>query len=134
MILHQNSHARVVLDLTREWDRVTGDSIPFAQTMLVVDGDFAARQSVLVGKFLEEIRRNIDWINAHHDLAAGLIRKYKIIPDSAVAAASISRCNLRFADAGEMRKEVQGFYAILFRLNKDALGGSIPDEKFFFEK
>ncbi len=132
LILKKNKSIRSILDLTDEWNRITGDSIPFAQTMVVVSDSFSLKYPGLVANFLSDFSKNIDWINQHPDSAALLLVQHQILPDSAVAAASIPRCNIHYVFAADKRKQVMKFFDILYNLNKDVLGGKLPDEKFFY--
>ncbi len=134
LILKSNNNVRSILDITREWNSITGDSVPFAQTMVVVSDSFSVKYPVLVRSFLSDLSANINWINRHADSAAYLLVKHKILPDSAVAASSIPRCNIRYSFAWDKRKQVMNFFNILFDLNKDVLGGKLPDEKFFYKE
>jgi len=131
LILKQNDKARVILDLAKEWDKVTGDSIPFAQTMIVVKRSLAEDHPDVVKNFIQEFNNNIDWIKSHQAEAGGLMVKHQMLPDSAAAVASIPRCNLGYSKEPELKKQVLSFYRVLFDLNKDVLGGKIPDENFF---
>ena len=131
LILKQNGKARVILDLAKEWDKVTGDSIPFAQTMVVVKRSLAEDHPDVVTNFIKEFNNNIDWIKSHPNEAGGLMVHHKLLPDSAAAVASIPRCNLGYSNGPELKKQVLSFYRILFDLNKDVLGGKVPDENFF---
>jgi len=121
-------------DLTHEWNKVTGDSIPFAQTMLMVNNDFALNNPEMVKNFLQEFSENINWINTFPGLAARLIVAHKILPDSAAAAICIPRCNIKYVFAADAEKKIMSFFDILFQLNKDVLGGKLPDENFFYKE
>ncbi|HLF33587.1 MAG TPA: PhnD/SsuA/transferrin family substrate-binding protein [Cyclobacteriaceae bacterium] len=134
LIINQNPRLGVMLDLTREWCQVTGDSIPFAQTVMMVGNTFSRNNSRIVDQFLEDFRKNIEWINMNPAGAAALIVKHRIIPDSIAAKACIPRCNLRYKFAADEKKGVMDFYKVLFNLNMDAVGGRIPDENFFYTK
>ncbi len=134
MIINQNPNLKVLLDLAREWKLVTGDSIPFAQTVLMVGNSFSKNNPLLVKEFLENYKQNIEWINLNPAAAASLIVKHKVIPDSLAAEACIPRSNLRYVSASDEMEGIMAFYRVIFNLNKDAVGGKLPDEDFFYTK
>ena len=134
MIIKQNPKVKSLIDLTREWDRATLDSIPFAQTFIVVNRTFAGKYPEKVKQFLIDYENNINWINEHPAEAAGLIVRNGILPDSMVAYSCIPRCNMKYVLAGSVRNQVMNYFNLFFLLNKDIIGGKMPDENFFYNE
>ncbi len=134
MIMSKNPRVKPLIDFNREWIRLYGDSIPFAQTALLVNKEFAEKNPSLVSWYLGKLRESIDWVNSVPDSAAKLIIKYNILPDTGVAAAAIPGCNLRYSDAWDERKGIGEYFKVFYTFNPLILGGSMPDEKFYYKK
>jgi NitT/TauT family transport system substrate-binding protein len=134
MIISQNPRVKRLIDMTVEWNAATHDSIPFAQTFVVVNRTFAGKNQAMVRQFLTDYGNNINWINENPDLAAGMLVRNKILPDSSVAYAAIPGCNMKFVLAAKVKKQVKDYFDIFFRLNPDIIGGKVPDENFFYNE
>jgi hypothetical protein len=50
-----------------------------------------------------------------------------------VAYESLRRIHIRFAYAREERTKIDRYWQILFTFNPDAVGGRLPDERFYAE-
>ncbi len=133
-VLSKNQDTKVALDLQKEWTRLNGAEVPFAQTCLVVKADFASQNPEVMTKFLEEYANSIDWVNKNPAEAGELIKKQDIGIPADVAAAAIPRCNLRYMSAIEAKPSVEKFLQILLDFSPDSIGGKLPDAKFYYQK
>lgn len=133
-VLSKNQNAKIALDLQKEWTRINGADVPFAQTCLVVKADFASKNPEVVAKFLQEYANSIDWVNKNPAAAGDLIKKQDIGIPADVAASAIPRCNLRFMSAIDAKPSVEKFLQILLDYSPDSIGGKLPDAKFYYQK
>jgi NitT/TauT family transport system substrate-binding protein len=134
LVQQKNPKIMPLLDLNLEWEKQFGDSIPFTQTALLVKKEFAVKHPELVDEYLKTLKESIDWVNSHPAEAAALIKKYDILPDSALAAVSIPRCNLKFAYASEEKEGIQEYLKVFYTFNPLIIGGKLPDEEFYYKK
>jgi len=134
LVQQKNPNVKPLIDLNIEWEKQFGDSIPFAQTALLVKKEFLISHPELVEEYLEKLKESIDWVNQYPDSAAGLIKKYDILPDSALALMSIPRCNMRYADTFNEKDGIQEYLKVFYTFNPLIIGEKLPDEEFYYKK
>ena len=59
------------------------------------------------------------------------IEKYDIVP-AAVAQKALPYCNITFIEGQDMKTQLGGYLNTLFEQNADAVGGTLPDEGFYY--
>ncbi len=134
LVQQNNPLVRPLIDLNMEWEKQFGDSIPFAQTSLLVKKEFLHKYPQFVEEYLAKIEESIIWVNKYPNEAAALIRKYGILPDSGLAVLSIPRCNIKFASATQEKYGIQEYLKVFYTFNPLIIGGKLPDEEFYYEK
>lgn len=133
-VLSKNKNAKLALDFQKEWTRLNGTDIPFAQTCLVVKKDFADQHPDIMARFLEEYAASIDWVNKNTTEAGALIVKHDIGIPADVAADAIPRCNLRYMSAADAQPAVEKYLQVLLDFSPNSIGGKMPDDKFYYQK
>lgn len=133
-VLSKNKNVQLALDMQKEWTRLNGDDVPFAQTCLVVKADFASNHPDIMDRFLKEYADSIDWVNNNTTEAGELIVKHDIGIPADVAADAIPRCNLRYMNAVDAQPAVEKYLQVLFDFSPNSIGGKIPDAKFYYQK
>ncbi|MPL99469.1 hypothetical protein SDC9_45687 [bioreactor metagenome] len=120
-----------VLNLTEEWDN-TADSSSLIMGCVVVRSKFAEENPQAVSDFLTEYAASIQYVKDNPEDAAVLVARYGITPSEAIAKAAIPDCNLICVSGKDMRDAIQGYYEVLFSVDPASIGGSIPDDSFYF--
>lgn len=120
-----------VLNLTEEWDEIT-DSSALIMGCVVVRREFAEENPQAVSDFLTEYASSIEYVKDNAEEAAVLVARYEITPSEAIAKAAIPDCNLICISGKDMRDAIQGYYEVLFSTDPASIGGSIPDDSFYF--
>ncbi len=133
MVISKNPKVHELFDLDKEWNKATHDSIPFAQTALIVNKKFAESNPGKVKAFLNYYKEACHWINAHPARGSKLIVESQILPDTLVARKSIPGCNIRFAAAWPLRERINDYFNVFYTFNPDMLGGKLPDEGFYYQ-
>jgi len=121
---------RIALDLTKSWDELNNGS-QFITAGLIVRTEFAKENPDVIAKFLEEYAASTTFINENPADGAVLVEKYGIVK-AAVAEKAIPYCNIVCITGEEMRPMVQGYLEVLFQQNPKSIGGSVPDDAFFY--
>ena len=134
MVLSKNKDVKILMDLQDEWKKAAGGNVPFAQSCIVVRGEFAKNHPEVVAKFLEEYKKSTDWVNNNASEAGKLVEKHDIGMKAKIAELAIPRCNLKYEDAQNSKEAVNGFLKVLFDFSPKDLGGKLPDENFYFKK
>lgn len=120
-----------VLDLTEEWNKVTDDSV-LTMTTVVARTEFIEKYPNAVKKFLEEYAASINYVNNNVDDAAKLVVQYGIVGAEPIAKLAIPDCNLVFVEGEAMLRQIDGYYKVLFQADPTAVGGAVPDSKFYY--
>lgn len=130
--LQVRSSARVALDLNKAWSALGTDST-LTMGCLVVRTEFAKAHPELVKTFLKDYSSSIDYVKNNASDASAMVAKYGITPSAAIAAKAIPDCNLVcITGADDMRSAIQSYYQVLYAANPASIGGSIPDDSFYF--
>lgn len=54
------------------------------------------------------------------------------MPSAAVAEKALPNCNITFIAGTEMKTALGGFLKILFDQNPQSIGGTLPDDAFYY--
>ena len=131
--LSQNDNIRVALDVTEEWNKAVNGESELTMGCVIVRKDFAEEQKEALDAFLDEYKASVDAVVADPAAAAVLSEKYDIIK-AAVAEKAIPECNIVFIEGDEMERIAGGCLQVLFDANPKSVGGSLPDEAFYYKR
>ena len=132
--------AKVSLDLTAEFEKAAalkGDKdAVLSMGCVIVSKDFAEKNKKALDIFLDEYEASIGYMSdgANLDDAAALCETYGIIPKAAVAKKAIPNCSLTFVAGDRMKTVIAPFYEILYNYNASSVGGTLPDDGFYYKK
>jgi len=129
-VTNQDESITIALDLTEEWSAISPDSA-MAASSIIVRTAFLEENREAVLTFIEEFARSVQFVNANVEEAAELMERFDIVP-AAVARRAIPMSNLVQIGGAEMIPLIDGFLAVLYEANPQSVGGSMPDEAFFF--
>lgn len=130
--LDKNPDLKVLLDYQREWQRVEKLDATYPQTCMVIRRETAQTYPDEVKQFEAQIRKGIEWVNAGAEITGLMAEKYLQIP-AAVLPKALNRLNLKYVDSRKASTDVDRFLQRLFSVAPEAVGGKIPDAKFYFE-
>ena len=133
-VLLANPNVRIALNLTEEWNRISGEESKLIQGCLIANKSFIKENKLLVNSFLAEYKESIEYVNANPEEAAQLIADNGILSKSVVAEKAIPNCNIVYMDGDEMKTQFSGMLKILYDANPASVGGSIPDDAFYYKK
>ena len=129
-VLMQNSDVRDAVDLSDAWTQ-SGAAGTFTMGCVVVRTEFAQENPQAVQDFLTEYEASINYIKDNPEEGAALIEQYGIVPKAAIAQAAIPQANMIFV-AGQDMKSISSYYEVLFAADPESIGGSIPDDGFYY--
>ncbi len=121
---------RVAVDLSAAWDALDNGS-RLVTSVLVARKDFADAHPDAVTAFLTEYAASTDYANGDPAGASVLVESYGIVK-AAVAEKAIPYCNLVCITGAEMKTAVGGYLRTLYDLNPEAVGGTMPDDAFYY--
>jgi NitT/TauT family transport system substrate-binding protein len=128
----KNDKLNVALNMSNEWDKV-GNGSSMITGVVIARNEFIGNNKEAFNQFLDRYKASTDYVNSHIDEASKLVEKQDIVPAS-VAKLAIPKCNITFIDSDAMKKKLSGYIEILFKQNPNSVGGTIPDEKFYYKR
>lgn len=129
--LERSAKLKVLMDLQKQWGKVTGGNNAYPQTCIVIRKQFAVEHPELVKQFSRELERSIGWIKRNPAQAGILAEKYVQLSAQAVRN-GLKRCNLKYSAALPVRDQIQSFLEKLSSVAPQAVGGKLPDEGFYY--
>lgn len=126
----KSTDIRVALDLTQEWDKLSTDS-SLLTGVIVARKEFVEKNPAAVKAFMEHYEASVTYVNENVEDAAKLIEQYDIVP-AAVAVKAVPNCNITFITGDEMKTKLSGYLSVLLEQNPQAVGGTLPEEDFYF--
>ena len=130
-VISQNEGIRIALDITEEWQAASGKTL--VTGVAVVRTEFAQNNPEAVAAFLADYQASAEWVNANAAEASVLIEKYEIVAKAALAEKALPFCNITYIDGAEMQQAVAEYLEVLFEQNPESVGGSTPDEGFYYK-
>lgn len=122
---------RVAVDMNQAWDELDTDSG-------LITGVIVAKRSTVeenpqaILNFLEEYAASVDFVNANTQEAAVLIEHYGIV-SATVAEQALPQCNIVCLTGADMAVQLSGYLQVLAQADLTSVGGSVPDESFYFQ-
>lgn len=125
--VNANPRLHILVDLGAEWEK--SESVPMAETAFLCRGDLAGNDAVK--EIVGALERSAGWVSANPDSAATLAVKYGINPDRQAISRSIPNSHIKVTGTSDAETEIKSYLAIILRSAPDAVGGRMPDEKFY---
>lgn len=129
-VTSKDEDVKIALDVTELWNTATGGK-QLAMGCVIVRNDFLQTNQAAVDNFLREYTESVDFVNGNVEEGAALAGKFEII-NEAVAKLAIPKCNIVCVTGEEMKNSVSAYLEILFAANPGSVGGSLPDEAFYY--
>lgn len=126
----QDATLRLALNLTEEWNKVDQDST-FITGVTIVRKEFLEQNQAAMDQFINEHVASVEYVNANVEDAANLAESYDIIKTQ-VAKNAIPYCNIVSISGDEMKTKLAGYLNTLFDANAQSVGGTLPDEGFYY--
>jgi len=132
-VMMKNDKVRIALDVAKEWDKVSTNGSTVVTGVVVINKTFLDNNKEAVDAFLAEYEVSAQYVNENVEEAAALIEKFDIFK-AVVAQPAIPYCNITFIQGDDMQTKISGYLDVLFAQNPDAVGGTMPDEAFYYKK
>lgn len=133
LVMEKNPNVRSIIDFNEEWVKIFGNTVPFAQTALLVHKELTEQNPVLVAEYLQELEKSICFVNNSIEEASALIEKYNILPERNLAKPSIPLCHFNFTLAYKEKEGIEEYLKVFFNFNPLSIGGKLPDESFYYK-
>ena len=130
-VVKGQGQVRQAVDLTGAWEDAYGTSSLY-MGCLVARKDFVLENPQAVADFLAAYQSSVEAVAGDPASAAPLAEHYGLAPSAAIAERAIPACNLCFVSGTTMAEQVTPYYEALFRADPTAIGGSLPDDGFYY--
>ena len=128
----KDSSLRVVLDLTKAWNKVCDTQLITGVT--VVRTAYAEEHPEEVINFLKDYQKSVDAANDDLDGTAALCEEVGVVAKAAIAKKALPKCNIVCRTGAEMQKDVAAYLQVLYDASPAAVGGKLPDSGFYWTK
>ena len=129
-VMMQNENVRDALDLNDAW-KEAGAAGTFTMGCLVARTQWLEENPGLVDEILAEYSASIAYVTENPQQGAELIAQYGITPSATIAQAAIPQANLVYVDGLDL-KGISDYYWVLYDADPTSIGGSIPDDAFYY--
>ena len=130
----QNDKLAMIMDLAAVWDSFQpeegGSRLVTGAT--IVNKAFLEEHSDLVDTFLAEHEASIAFTETDLDAAAELIAAQGIVAKAPIAKKALPFCNVEFIAGEEMKEALNGYLNVLFEQNPASVGGTLPEDAFYY--
>lgn len=123
---------RRAISLREPWQKA-GFGADFPMTICVVRTKFARQYPETVRAFLAAYKASIDWTVTHPGEAGPLVEAAGLGLKAPIVTQAIPSCNLVFIPAAESRTAIEKLLAVFLEYSPEAIGGTLPDEGFYFK-
>ena len=111
----KDSSLRVVLDLTREWNKVC-----------------AKKNPDVIAAFLTDYQKSVKAANEDIDGTAALCEQVGVVTKAAIAKKALPKCNIVYRNGEEMKKDISAYLQVLYDASPASVGGKLPDDGFYY--
>jgi NitT/TauT family transport system substrate-binding protein len=126
---------KTAISLTDEWDKLQGGSGSQLVTgVTIVRNEFLEDHPEAVAEFLAAHASSVTYVNDNPSQAASDVVAAGIIDNETVAAAAIPNCNVVCLTGEDMKAALSGYYNVLYQQDPSSVGGSLPDDAFYYLK
>lgn len=129
-ILLKKEDVHIIADLQAEWAELEGEAYP--ATAIIVKNSFIEEQPHTVTYLAELIRDSVEAAMADPAGTAKNAEKRIKLPADAIEAGH-ERLGLTFIEAQDAKESVLKFLKVLYQLNPESIGSSIPGDDFFID-
>ena len=128
----KNPNVKMLIDLNEAWNDATGGKSELYTGCIVINKEFAENNPKFVSEFLDQYESSVKWVQENQKDASVLVAKHEIMPDAVLVEKALPYCGITFRKAVEAKDGLNDFYQILFDSNPASVGGSMPDDEFYF--
>ena len=126
----KDSDLRVVLDLTKEWNKVCDTQLITGVT--VVRKEYAEEHPDVVAAFLTDYAKSVDAANTDLDGTAALCEQQGVLAKAAIAKKALPNCNIVCLTGDELKANASAYLQVLLDADPADVGGALPGDDFYW--
>ncbi len=129
----QNDSLKMVLDLTKEWDATAGENGGSLVTgVTICRNDILKDHKDAIDTFMAEHKESAEFSNSNVAETAALVAAAGIIEKAPVAEKALPYCSITYVDGDQMKSLLGGYLKVLFDMEPPSVGGTLPDDNFYY--
>ena len=129
----QNDQLSMIMDLAEVWDSFQEEGGSRLVTgVTIANTAFLKEHEDLVNIFLEEHEASIRFAETDVDTTAELIANAGIVAKAPIAKKALPYCSIEYVAGEEMKEALSGYLNVLFEQNPASVGGTLPDDAFYY--
>lgn len=129
----KNEALHVIADLTEEWATVAEEGSQLVTGVTVARSEFVSQYPEAISQFLSDHATSVDMVTNDPETYGHVVSDLGIVDAAPIATKAIPQCNLVCITGEEMRSALEGYLQVLFDADPSAVGGTMPDNKFYYE-
>lgn len=128
----QNQEITMNFPLEDAWKQYNPDKKGIVTGVTVVRKEFAESHPAAIAQFIKDHQQSVESVISNPEQGAQLIEQYGIVK-APIAQEVLKNFNPVVSSAGEeMKSWVSGYFEMLYEVAPDAVGGTLPDEGFYY--
>jgi len=131
-VLAKDASLKILLDINEEWNTASGGKSALSMGCLVVNKAFAEENPEFIAEFLKQYEASVNYVNENPADAAKLIAEAGIVQSAELAEKAIPYCNIVYKSAQDAKNEISGFLQVLYDFAPASVGGTLPDDGFYY--
>lgn len=130
----KDSSLFAAIDLQKEYRAVeAADGLEnYPMTVVVINAAFAKEHPEMVRQVLLAYKEAIDWTNKNATKAGVLVQSHTLGLMAPIAAKVIPRGAYVYQSSQDARGDLEKLFEIFMSFSPEAVGGSLPDDGFYF--
>lgn len=128
----QNEKLKKVVSLEEEWNQIYQNQNRMVTGVTIVRKAFLEQYPDSVKQFLEEHKKSVEALLGDVEKGASLCVEQGIVAKEPIAKKAIPDCNIVCLTGVEMKSALEGYLQILFESAKETVGGTMPDQDFYY--
>lgn len=133
VVTMKDANVKNALNLNDEWNKLNANQM-MAMGCIVVNKKFAEENKAAVDKFLSEYEKSASFVNSDVKAAAKIIEAKGILASAAIAEKAIPNSAIVYKDAVANKAAINAYLKILHTSNPASVGGTLPDDGFYYKK
>lgn len=131
--LMKNDQLRVALDLNELWEAAQTDGSGLVTGVLIAQNSFIEENKDAINDFMDDYKESVAFVNEDTESAATIIGAHDIVA-AEVALKAIPECSIVYIEGEEMKTMLSGYLNTLLEQNPEVIGGSLPDDGFYYQR
>lgn len=129
VVMAKNKDVKVKVDINELWKEATGSDLPMGVTIVSKE---LSENNAAMQKLIEDYSASVEYVTSNTENAAADIEESGIIGSADIAKNAIPRCAISFVTGQEAKGMLEEYFSKMFESAPASIGGSLPDDEFYY--